>query len=258
MSDSDQPPAQLPPAASTPPLPGRAPMMPSEDPTDRDPVEGLATTVEAILRQPRRILFQVRQGNAGGLIRALLLLAAGGGLIYGLVMGTFSGGSQLWAAPLKIVLGMALSALICLPSLYIFACLSGSQAGLGHVASLLAGTLALMTILLLGFAPVVWIFSQSTESVPAMGFLHLLFWMVAVWFGMRFLLQGFTGFATRVRTGLHVWIVIFVLVTLQMSTALRPLIGTSQPFLPAEKKFFMAHWLDQLQGTPRAEKPPQE
>jgi hypothetical protein len=33
---------------------------------------------------------------------------------------------------------------------------------------------------------------------------------------------------------------------LQMTTALRPLVGTSTTFFPAEKKFFIAHWGDCL------------
>ena len=69
-------------------------------------------------------------------------------LIYGVVAGTFSGGTQLWAAPVKIAAGLMISALICLPSLYIFTCLSGSQARLVEVCGLLAGLLMLMTILL--------------------------------------------------------------------------------------------------------------
>ncbi len=39
---------------------------------------------------------------------------------------------------------------------------------------------------------------------------------------------------------------IFILVNLQMSTALRPLIGTSQQLFPQEKKFFLAHWLENI------------
>ncbi len=40
--------------------------------------------------------------------------------------------------------------------------------------------------------------------------------------------------------------VIFLLVCLQMTTALRPIIGTSEHWLPKEKKFFLAHWSENL------------
>ena len=48
------------------------------------------------------------------------------------------------------------------------------------------------------------------------------------------------------RTHLKVWMAIFLLVCLQMTTALRPIIGTSEHWLPQEKKFFLAHWMENL------------
>ena len=107
----------------------------------------------------------------------------------------------------------------------------------------------LMTILLIGFAPVAWIFSQSTESLTWMGTLHLLFWFIAMFFGLRFLESGFANTNARSRAGFHTWVVIFVLVALQMTTALRPIVGTSENFLPTEKKFFVTHWSDCLRAS---------
>ena len=43
------------------------------------------------------------------------------------MVGDFSGGTQLWAAPLKIAGGTLLTAAICLPSLYVLACLGGAH-----------------------------------------------------------------------------------------------------------------------------------
>jgi hypothetical protein len=215
-----------------------------EHPEERVPITGPVSAVEAMLRQPRRMLFQLRQAGARKIIAGLLLVAMLCAVIYGVVVGTFSGGSQLWIAPAKIVLGMCVAALICLPSLYIFSCLSGSQAKLGEVLGLVAGLLALTTILLIGFAPVAWVFSQSTSSVAAMGALHIAFWAVATFFGWRFLRNGFAHLSAQSNGALYVWIFIFALVCVQMTTALRPIIGTSDTFLPKEKKFFLAHWFD--------------
>jgi hypothetical protein len=174
----------------------------------------------------------------------MLLLAMLGALGYGLVVGTFSGGAQLWAAPIKVAGGLFLAAVICLPSLCLFAGLSGSRAGLVEIAGFVAGLLLLMTALLIGFAPVAWVFSQSTESVVAMGALHLVFWFVGTVFGVRFLLAGFTRRDARSTDALKLWVGVLVLVMLQMTTALRPLVGTAETFLPTEKRFFFAHWMD--------------
>jgi len=166
------------------------------------------------------------------------------------VVGTFSRGDQLWIAPLKITVGLLLSTLICLPSLYIFGCLSGSQARLTEMAGLVAGLLALMALLLLGFAPVAWLFSESTQSICWMGGLHLVLWAIATGFGLRFVAAGFKATKARSPFGLVAWSIIFVLVMLQMTTALRPILGTADTLLPVEKKFFLKHWSDCANSGP--------
>ena len=218
----------------------------AEDPRDRESIHGLFAAIEAILRQPRRILFSLRQPGSGNLIFALLLIAVVCSLVYGVVVGAFSGHVQYWAAPVKIACGLILSALICLPSLYIFSCLSGAQARLVEVVGLIAGLLALMTVLLIGFAPVAWVFSQSTDSLPAMGAVHLIFWSIATYFGLRFLCAGFAQLSGR-SGGLRVWMIIFLLVMVQMTTAMRPIVGTADTLMPTEKKFFVKHWIEQLE-----------
>jgi hypothetical protein len=247
MNDQNPIPPQIPP--QMPPVMASSGLRPlGEDPSERVAIPNVIVAIEAILRQPRRLMFQLRQPGAGRLIAAMLFVSVVCSLIYGVVAGTFSGGTQLWAAPVKIAAGLMISALICLPSLYIFTCLGGSQARLVEVFGLLAGLLMLMTILLIGFAPVAWIFSQSTESLAWMGTLHLIFWFIATCFGLRFLETGFSHSNARSLAGFRTWVVIFMLVALQMTTALRPILGTSKTFLPVEKKFFVAHWGDCLKA----------
>ena len=270
---------QNPPGIPTPPTPGASgaaslppliPVMgdamyhPDEAPLganaiEREPVKGVIGAVEAILRQPRRVMYHLKQPNGGSLTGWLLLIALACSVVYGLVVGTFSAGDQLWAAPVKICVGLLISALICLPSLYIFSCLSGSSARLVEVFGLVAGLLALMTVLLIGFAPVAWVFSQSTKSVVAMGSLHLIFWLVGTCFGLRFLKNGFRHFNARSNSGLGVWVVVFLLVVLQMTTALRPIVGKSDRFLPKadDKQFFITHWMNCLNAEADTNAPAQ-
>lgn len=206
---------------------------------------GFVTVLEALLKQPGRILHECKEG--GVKVRGVLILAALlCFLVFGVLLGMFSGGIQYAAAPGKVVLGMIVSVVICLPSFYIFSALGGVEGRFSQMAGVLLASVALTAVLLLGFAPVLWIFSQSTESVAFMGFLALAFWMISLLFGFRLL------FAAGVRLGMKgghylvVWMGIFVLVTLQMSTALRPIIGTAPTLLPTEKKFFLEHWLHEM------------
>ncbi len=90
-----------------------------------------------------------------------------------------------------------------------------------------------------------------------MGALHLLFWVIATYFGLRFLYRGFRHFGSNATSGIRIWMAIFVLVALQMTTALRPLVGTGDKFLPGltEKKFFVNHWFECLNGNPEVKEP---
>lgn len=245
-------PSMSPQIPASPMVPGLVPL--GENPEEREPITSPLGAVEAILRQPRRLILQLRLPGSGPLIGGMLVVAILCSLVYGVVVGTFSMGPQLWEAPVKIAAGLIISALICLPSLYIFTCLSGSQARLAEMCGLMAGLLMLMSILLIGFAPVAWLFSQSTQSVVGMGTLHLLFWLVSTFFGLRFLRAGFSHSQARSRAGLYTWACIFVLVALQMTTALRPIVGRAETFLPREKMFFAAHWGDCLKPAPTTER----
>jgi hypothetical protein len=248
MNEQNPVPPQIPPRIPPVATPSCAQQL-GDGPAERAAITNVVAAIDAILRHPRRVMFQLRQPGAGKLIAMMLLVSVVCSLIYGVVVGTFSGGDQLWAAPAKIAVGLMISALICLPSLYIFTCLSGSQARLVEVCGLLAGLLMLMTILLIGFAPVAWIFSQSTESLAWMGTLHLVFWFIATIFGLRFLEAGFSHSNARSHAGFHTWVIIFLLVALQMTTALRPILGKADTFLPTEKQFFVSHWGDCLKVT---------
>ena len=141
------------------------------------------------------------------------------------------------AAPLKLGGGLLFAGVICFPSFYIFSSLAGSKASAAKMATLLGGMLALAGLLLLGFAPALWIFAQGTASFGFMGFLAIASWLVALLFAFKFLriAMGETGASQK--APLVVWYVIFLLVTLQLSTSLRPILGKSDHLLTSEKKF---------------------
>jgi hypothetical protein len=251
-SNPNQPPFPPQTASHLPPPPINGPRPLGEDPAEREPIPNVIAAIESMLRQPRRLMFQLRQPGAGKLIAGMLFVAIVCSAVYGVIVGSFSGGDQWWAAPVKVTCGLLVSMLICLPSLYIFTSLSGAQARLVEIFGLVVGLLLLMTILLIGFAPVAWLFSQSTNHIAWMGFLHLLFWGISTAFGLRFLQAGFTHAKASSNAGLNTWAIIFVLVVLQMATALRPIVGpTEDTFLPTKKVFFVTHWFNCLEKSAR-------
>jgi hypothetical protein len=210
--------------------------------------ESPGSIVEALLKYPGRIIHELQTQRRAGLVAWLLILALIGSAVYGVVVGSFSGGAQLWIAPAKIALGTAFSTLICLPSLYIFACLGGIDAQLRTVAGVLFGAVGLAALLLIGFTPVAWIFSQSTDSIAFISVLHIGLWAIAIIFGLRLIQAMGRLLSPSSRNHLKLWGCIFIVVCLQMMTTLRPIIGQSTRFLPQEKKFFLAHWFETLSG----------
>src|SRR5207248_11363478 len=114
------------------------------------------------------------------------------------------------------------------------------------VTGALFAAVSLGALLLIGFAPVAWSFSQSTDSVALIAALHIGLWAIGIMFGLRLLEAMRTLLGRSARTHLKFWSVIFIIVCLQMMTTLRPIVGTSDHLLPTEKKFFLAHWAETL------------
>ncbi len=232
-----------------PPMPG-----PEPEPITPQTDTSFAQVFEGLLKSPKNLIEGITKSETPGAFTSkLLLLALGGFLIFGITLGSFSFHEQLWAAPLKTVLGLAFSTVICLPSLYVFSALTGTTLGIKEIIQGMAGALALMASLLLGFTPVLWVFSQSTTSETFFGFLVLATWLIAVFFGTGFLLKMLSHSGTEKKGPLKIWIGIFLLVTLQMSTTLRPLIGRSDSFFTTEKRFFLEHWGLAATGTTRGQ-----
>lgn len=222
------------------------PLAPPEEPIPDKP--GIRDLFEALLRRPAELARHSACDENSTMLR-FGLIAVISILVFGFVLGTFAYGDQLWAAPVKLGGGLLFAGLICFPSFYIFSSLAGSRASASKMASLLGGMLALAGLLLLGFAPALWIFAQGTASFGFMGFLAIASWLIALLFAFKFLRTAMGETGASQKAPLVVWYVIFLLVTLQLSTSLRPILGTSDDLLTTEKKFFLQHWGETMGET---------
>jgi hypothetical protein len=225
-------PQEIPNTAQPPPL--EAPLPEKLD---------LKSLFEALLRRPHALVARLAEPHHGATGR-FAIIALVSILLFGFVLGCFAKNEQLWAAPAKITAGLIFSGLICFPSLYIFATLAGARVSISQLAACLAGALALAGLLLLGFAPAVWIFAESTDSLGFMGTLAIGSWVIAVFFALRFLKSVIFATGGTQKGPLAIWSIVFLLVTLQMTTSLRPILGRSDVRLTQEKKFFLQHWGD--------------
>ena len=173
--------------------------------------------------------------------------------MYGVAMGVFAGGHSFWMAALKVPLIAVASLVLCAPSLYVLLGLSGSPIVLRQAAAILSGSACLTSMLLVGFAPVAWLFGVSTTNVQFMILLHIGVCVIGVGYGLRLLgtavPQGFGG-----NKLLAVWTAVFLLVCAQMLTYFRPLLAVSdRGFRDERKQFFFEHLLDSMRdGGERA------
>lgn len=227
-------------ASAIPPTPAIQPP-PLEAPLPEQP--DIKSLFEALLRRPHALVARLADGNHGATGR-FAMMAVVSFMLFGLVLGCFAKHEQLWTAPAKITVGLLFSGVICFPSLYIFATLAGARVAICQLAACFVGALALAGLLLLGFAPAVWIFAESTDSFGFMGALALGAWIIAVGFAWRFLKAVIFATGGTQQGPLMIWSAVFLLVTLQMTTSLRPILGRSDQLLTQEKKFFLQHWGD--------------
>lgn len=211
-----------------------------------DGPRSLSRTLDTMIKHPGEISYAILAEHRPRIQLHLIVIFVISVLAYGLIVGSFSGGGQWIHAPVCLLLGWMASGLICLPSLHIFTSLAGGEQSLRDSTGMLLQAMTLHAIVLIGFAPVSFIFSQATDGVFFMGALHVTAWLIGAWFALRMIQNAFLLY-TGQEGFLRLWSGIFVLVAMQMSTTLRPLIGPFDgTWALAGKKFFITYWLEFL------------
>ena len=231
-------PAALPPQSSNRDSNVEAEYMPMEG-------AGFSNLLSQLLKKPLSLIYEMKFASSDQPIICPLLIISFVCLgVFGFVLGMFDGGQQLWATPVKLIGGITFSVLICFPSLYIFGCLGGMDARIGDIAAIMTTFIATTALLLVGFAPILWLFSTSSNSVTFFGMIGTVIWLISLFMGLRIVIRASKSLGSRKSFHIRVWVCIFTLVTLQMSTSIRPLINNSGDFLDTkEKSFFLNHWI---------------
>lgn len=167
----------------------------------------------------------------------LLGVALAATVAYGAAAGFFQGHGQILVAALKAPLIFFGSVILCVPSLYVLTSLGGSLYRRFEFLQAVVGFCGVVSWVFLALLPVVWLFSVSSRSLFFMVTLHFLAWTGAALAGRRYLLRVIPG----ARSGaLSLWIFLLVLVSLQMTTQLRPVLWRQpdEPLFTWEKRSF--------------------
>ena len=245
MNDTIPPP--MPAAPAPAPAPAAAPAAPG--------------SLSELLKTPDRYsLGIVGGGDVGPRVALALAAAAAGFALYFFAAGFFAG----WRVALLDAAkgaGVALFAFaLCLPSLYVFSCVSGATLRAGQIVAAGAACLATAGMLLAALAPVLWLFAVSSSSAAFVTALAVLLAVPAVWLAVRPAIGLQTAGGVRSTAGLRLWLAVLAVVALQTVTLLRPMLAA--PEKPAEgeaaataapsaseKMFFLEHFVRTLDSS---------
>ncbi len=184
-------------------------------------------------------LLRNQDGDQPSAASSLLLGAAVCSVIYAAAAGFFQGGLSVLLAAVKIPLIIFGSVLLCLPSLYIFTALAGADVSWREFTRAVAAFCGIIGLVLLALMPVTWLFAVSTLSLTFVVWLHVFIWATALAFAQRVL----TRTAKRAGSAVGLWLTLLFLVSLQMTTYLRPVLWQSSPanVIELEKQSFFTH-----------------
>jgi hypothetical protein len=230
--------------------------MASAQPIDASKRHGVLNDFDELLRQP---LAGLARAQAGGPSRPYWRLLGGSTvccLLYGAVSGSFQGGTQIVLAALKAGFIVGGSVALCLPSLYVLASLLGANLSGARLLAVVAGFSGMLAALLAGLLPIAWLFSVSSATVRFVFCLHAVLWSVAVFFAGRYLNQALRDAGARSPSLL--WLVLFCVVSFQMTTLVRPVLwrAPGAPVVETGRMFFLEHLRSVMQlATQRTPEP---
>ena len=197
-----------------------------------------------LLRAPGEVMgFADGRAHYWRLAVFLALVSAVGCALFGFAIGSFVDLKVAALDAAKMVGIAVFSFVLCFPTLYVFATISGSKLSASRLAVLGLVCTATLGSLLAALAPILWLFSVSTENVA---FIVVLSCFLAA-LSLAFVVCPITAAAEKKivanKAGLHLWLVVFAVVALQTVTLVRPMlapIGT--PRTPEGKCFFLMHF----------------
>jgi hypothetical protein len=190
--------------------------------------------VETILRDRQSFFEQIREGiGVPEKIRAMVVSSIAFLAVYGAVLGSTHSLIQALSSAVKLPLLFLATMLICIPTLYVFSVLFGSNQRLHQSMALVLSAITVMAVLMLSFASITLFFMLTTSGYQFFKLLNVFFFMVAGIISMLFLIHGMRAASTSAgdqgrigrRLVLFLWIWLYAFVGSQMAWTLRPFVG---------------------------------
>ncbi|MEA3403406.1 MAG: hypothetical protein U9R79_19345 [Armatimonadota bacterium] len=246
-SDQGQPPEAQPPEPGPPE--SEEPEPPERPEERKDSFLGRLALMEWLLKYQEHVFDDiVNEQNLPRYLVDSLLVTILGGVFYGFVVGISVGGWQILYNPVKMPWIMVFTLALCLPCLYIFSSYLGSRLSLAQTCTIAFTATAVMSTILVGFAPVTWFFMFTAPGAYEFGILiNVLVFAVSGFLGVQFLFRAAASMTpdreaeSPIVRMLKWWVVLYAVVGAQMGWLLRPFFNATDVFIrPRSGNFFVA------------------
>lgn len=207
-----------------------------------------------LLRERQQFLEDIREGvKLKSKIFGLLIASTVFFAIYGAILGASSTWMQSLVSAVKLPALYLLTLIICFPTLYFFNVMFGSKRTFEQYLTLLMTAMALISVLLFGFAPVSLFFLISSTNYTFFLLLNVAIMAVTGFLGVSFIYQGMHFLSEQDAEGkdiriniLRFWLGLYGFVGSQLAWTLRPFLGSPgmafQLFRNRESNFYLSVW----------------
>lgn len=201
--------------------------------------------LSALLRTPGAVVRFISEGRQierliFGFSLGTIVLAA----VYGAILGMYVPGLQTLYAALKVPAIVLGTALLCTPTFHIFNTILGASIDVRQSLALVMSLTSAAALILVAFAPIAWFFTVSTDGFAFLSLLHVAVFLVAFFFGARFLsmARAYLAYLDPSRVALHagflrLWFAVVLFVGFQMAYVFRPIL-TPGDFCVGERGLF--------------------
>ena len=200
--------------------------------------------VASLLRDPGAFVVAAKEtGGFGKLAGFLVFLTLVGTALFGAALGSFVDGRVALLDAAKLSGIVVFSFAICYPTMYVFACISGSTLSALRLLGFGLVSTATLGCLLAALAPILWLFAVSTEAVGVIVMFACVLGGVALTFAYRPFVGAVARGIAASSAGFKVWFFLFIIVALQAITLVRPMLApVGTPREPDGKCFFVRHF----------------
>ena len=204
-----------------------------------------------LLRDRDLFLSEIEQNKKLDLkIVSLLFYSSVFFAIYGAIIGSSYGGLQILSSAFKLPALYLLTLFICLPTLYFFDVIFGSKRFFNQYVTLLLASMSMISVMLLGFAPVTLFFRLSMSDYEFFQLLNIVVLALTGFIGIKFFHKAMVALidpesesAKNRHNLIKAWLFLYGFVGSQLGWTLRPFFGSpGQPlalFREIESNFYI-------------------